>query len=64
MDGSEVEKLVEAGRLTDVAEYCRSDVINTYRVWLTYELFCGRLTSDGYARSDAAFIQNECRAMA
>lgn len=56
MDGSRVETLVEAGRIVDVAEYCRSDVINTYRVWLTYELFCGRLTPKGYAQSDAALL--------
>lgn len=25
-----------------IAEYCETDVVNTYRVWLRYELFRGR----------------------
>jgi predicted PolB exonuclease-like 3'-5' exonuclease len=53
-DGSGVERLVDAGRFDELAKYCCGDVINTYRVWLTYELFCGRLTPGGYAQSDAA----------
>ena len=51
MKGSEVESLFEAGRVTDVAEYCRGDVINTYHIWLTHELFCGRLSKEGYSQS-------------
>jgi hypothetical protein len=30
------------GRIEEIAEYCESDVINTYRVWLGYELFRGK----------------------
>ena len=25
--------------ITEVADYCETDVVNTYRVWLRYELF-------------------------
>jgi len=28
-------------------------VVNTYRVWLRYELFRGKLTDAGYQRSEA-----------
>ena len=28
-----------AGQIEEVARYCESDVLNTYRVWLVYELF-------------------------
>jgi hypothetical protein len=24
--------------ITEVADYCETDVVNTYRVWLRYEL--------------------------
>lgn len=53
MDGSRVEALFNEGRVDDIAEYCLSDVIQTYRLWLRYELFCGRLTLDQYNASQA-----------
>ena len=45
-----------AGQIEEVARYCESDVLNTYRVWLVYELFRGSITtkeldwSEGQAR--------------
>ena len=35
--------LVEEMVLEEVARYCESDVLNTYRVWLVYELFRGSI---------------------
>jgi 3'-5' exonuclease len=52
IDGSEVDKYFREGRIREIAGYCESDVVNTYRLWLRYELFCGRL-------SDAAFQVSE-----
>ena len=52
MTGAEVEKYYRDGHIREIAEYCESDVLNTYRVWLRYELFRGRL-------SDAPFQQSE-----
>jgi predicted PolB exonuclease-like 3'-5' exonuclease len=43
----------KAGRLREIAEYCENDVVNTYRVWLRYELFCGRLSQAGFQASEA-----------
>jgi hypothetical protein len=34
MDGGEVEKYYRDGRIKKIAQYCESDVVNTYRVWL------------------------------
>jgi 3'-5' exonuclease len=45
VDGSRVEEMVLAGQIDEVARYCESDVLNTYRVWLVYELFRGTITS-------------------
>jgi 3'-5' exonuclease len=44
IDGSRVEEMVLAGQIEEVARYCESDVLNTYRVWLVYELFRGSIT--------------------
>ena len=41
--GAEVEKHYRDGHIREIAEYCESDVLNTYRVWLRHELFSGRL---------------------
>ena len=46
IDGSRVEEMVLAGQIEEVARYCESDVLNTYRVWLVYELFCGSITAE------------------
>jgi Predicted 3'-5' exonuclease related to the exonuclease domain of PolB len=54
IDGGEVERYFREGRIREIAEYCESDVVNTYRVWLRHELFRGRLT-------DAAFLLSEWR---
>jgi 3'-5' exonuclease len=45
VDGSRIEELVQARQIAEVARYCESDVLNTYRVWLVYELFRGSITA-------------------
>jgi predicted PolB exonuclease-like 3'-5' exonuclease len=59
VDGSHVETMVRAGRLDEVARYCAGDVVNTYRIWLRYELFRGRLSDLAFSASErslAAFL--------
>lgn len=51
--GADVEKYVSAGRIKEVADYCETDVVNTFRVWLRYELFRGALTSKDFEKSEA-----------
>jgi predicted PolB exonuclease-like 3'-5' exonuclease len=53
MTGAEVEKYYRDGRIREIAEYCESDVLNTYRVWLRYELFRGRLLDAEFLASEA-----------
>jgi predicted PolB exonuclease-like 3'-5' exonuclease len=57
MDGSEVEKYYKEGKIKEIAEYCESDVVNTYRVWLRYELFRGRLTEATHQTSELSLIE-------
>ena len=52
--GADVERYVREGRIAEVAAYCETDVVNTYRVWLRYELFRGRLTENGLLASEAS----------
>jgi 3'-5' exonuclease len=52
IDGSRVEAYFNAGRIEEIADYCLSDVINTYRIWLRHELFRGRLDQDGFKYSE------------
>ncbi len=54
MEGSQVAEYVRSGRIAEVAAYCESDVINTYRIWLRYELFQANLTQAGFAASEAS----------
>lgn len=53
IDGGEVEKYFHDGRIQDVANYCETDVVNTYRVWLRHELFRGKLTNVAYDASES-----------
>src|SRR5262245_39535264 len=53
IDVSRVEEMVLAGQIEEVARYCESDVLNTYRVWLVYELFRGSTTAQELDWSEA-----------
>ena len=41
----------------DIANYCETDIVNTYRVWLRYELFRGRLSDAGFQASEASLAE-------
>jgi predicted PolB exonuclease-like 3'-5' exonuclease len=53
ISGADVERLVTAGRVQEVADYCETDVVNTYRIWLLFELFRGHLTHASWDASEA-----------
>src|SRR5271166_613030 len=52
IDGADVERYFLDGKIKEIAEYCETDVVNTYRVWLRYELFRGRLGESEYQASE------------
>ncbi len=56
IDGSQVEAYFKAGRIQEIADYCRSDVINTYRLWLRHELFRGRLDESQFHVSEESVV--------
>ena len=51
-DGGEVERYFREGKIKEIADYCATDVVNTYRVWLRYELFRGSLSQNAFEASE------------
>jgi hypothetical protein len=51
------EKYYRDGRIREIADYCESDVVNTYRGWLRYELFRGRLSDVAFAASETNLVE-------
>jgi predicted PolB exonuclease-like 3'-5' exonuclease len=51
IDGSQVESVVAAGRLEEVAAYCETDIFVTYLLFLRFSLVTGGLGLDGYGSS-------------
>jgi predicted PolB exonuclease-like 3'-5' exonuclease len=51
IDGREVERYFHEGKIKEIADYCETDVVNTYRVWLRYELFRGALSQQAFDAS-------------
>jgi hypothetical protein len=48
MDGSQVWDAYLAGQLPSIRDYCETDVLNTYLVWLRFELIRGHLDTPQY----------------
>ena len=57
MSGADVEQFYRDGRIREIADYCETDVVNTYRVWLRYELFRGRLTEAEFQASEDSLVE-------
>ena len=51
IDGSQVESMVLAGRLEELAAYCDTDIFVTYILFLRFSLVTGGISLNGYANS-------------
>ncbi|MBR6026060.1 MAG: 3'-5' exonuclease [Neisseriaceae bacterium] len=49
MDGSKVWSAYNQGRLQEIRDYCETDALNTYLMFLRFELLRGTLDGDEYA---------------
>jgi predicted PolB exonuclease-like 3'-5' exonuclease len=49
MSGEQVYDYWKAGRRGEIRAYCETDVLNTYLVWLRFELARGQLSGSGHA---------------
>ncbi len=48
MDGAQVWPAYQAGQLSDIRAYCETDVVNTYLLYLRWQLMQGSLTKAAY----------------
>ena len=48
MDGSQVWSAFQEGRLADIVNYCETDVVNTYLVFLRFQAMRGALSTEEY----------------
>ena len=48
MDGSQVWDAYLAGRILEIRDYCETDVVNTYLVFLRFQAMRGAVTADQY----------------
>jgi 3'-5' exonuclease len=55
--GADVERYFREGRIQKIANYCETDVVNTYRIWLRYELFRGRLNDAEFQASEQCLAE-------
>ncbi len=51
IDGSKVAEIYAAGGIKDIRDYCETDALNTYLVYLRYVLFRGSINRDGYNKA-------------
>lgn len=51
IDGSQIEEMFEAGKIKKIRDYCETDVLNTYLVYLRFMLHRDDLTKDGYNKA-------------
>jgi predicted PolB exonuclease-like 3'-5' exonuclease len=50
MSGAKVWDAFKAGEIAAIRDYCETDVLNTYLVYLRFQLIRGQLTEAGYAQ--------------
>ncbi len=51
IDGSMVQEYYDQGRLEDIRNYCETDVINTFLLYLTYQYHTGTMNKDSFYKS-------------
>lgn len=62
VDGSMVTDYFDQGRLGEIRNYCETDVINTFLLYLTYQHHTGTMSKDGFLNSRkelAGFLQEK-----
>ena len=58
MDGSAVWQAWQDGRIDEVRDYCETDVVNTWLVYLRFQQMRGHLTAQGRADEEALVRQH------
>ena len=50
VDGSKVFEIIDHGKIQDVQDYCKTNILNTYLVYLRVMMHRGDIDLDGYNR--------------
>jgi predicted PolB exonuclease-like 3'-5' exonuclease len=58
MDGSAVWGAWLAGRIDDIRDYCETDVVNTYLVYLRFQQMRGAMTADE-RKAEESFVREQ-----
>ena len=64
VDGSMVSELYDQNRLEEIRNYCETDVINTYLLYLTYQHHNGSMAKDSFVKckkSLSEFLENNAK---
>lgn len=56
VSGGDVAGMFDAGQIGAIRDYCETDVLNTYLVYLRYQHHTGTLGTDGYNRAVADIV--------
>lgn len=56
VDGSKVSEMVDQGQIAEIRDYCETDVLNTYLVYLRHMLHRGKLSTESYNRAIADVV--------
>ena len=48
VDGSKVATMFDEGKLKEIDDYCETDVLNTYLIYINYMLLLGRITKEDF----------------
>jgi predicted PolB exonuclease-like 3'-5' exonuclease len=51
VDGGKVSEMFDDGKIKEIRDYCETDVLNTYLVYLRYMQHRGEISKDSYNRS-------------
>jgi predicted PolB exonuclease-like 3'-5' exonuclease len=62
MDGSAVWGAWLDGRIDDIRDYCETDVVNTYLVYVRFQQMRGAMTADG-RKAEEAFVREQLAAV-
>jgi len=55
-EGGQVSDMFDAGRIGEIRDYCETDVLNTYLVYLRQQQHTGALSLEGYNRAVADIV--------
>jgi len=61
LSGAEVREAFDAGRIEDIRRYCETDVLNTYLLYLRFQLLRGTCSAEQHA-SEVAIVREKLSA--